>query len=766
MKRKVIILLVEDDKSMLDGMSDLLEVVDIGYDVNVLTAGNGLEALDIIKEITPDLIVSDIMMPRMDGFQFLAEVQKRPDWIHIPFIFLTARGEKHEIHKGRLSGAALYITKPFHSGELLELIKSQLDRKFQLEKTHRQSVNNLKKDILQILNHEFRTPLTYVTAYYEMLAQSVDTYASASNFSEYLRGIQAGCTRLNRLIEGFIAVIELRTGESRQVFKQNAKAIPNINQIVQEAIKHSQIKAEQQDIEILYRPCENPPVIFGDAHSLTIVFEQLLDNAVKFTAPRFTPFTEAKICVTTQVVDDEVLISVKDNGMGLPYSVHSQVFDLFTQHNRDQLEQQGAGIGLTIAKGMVDLHHGRIELESEEGEGSTFTVVLPVYNEQGTPSANGRAAQQATILLVEDDYYLLEGLKELLEIYKGKYELVIHTAVNGREGLELLEKYQPDLIISDIMMPEMDGYAFLEHVRQKPDWIQIPFIFLTAKGERPDIHRGLRSGAEEYITKPYDSDELLGLVVKQLDRHFRLQRTLSQDFDALKKSILELITPDFRVPLASVANYSGQLEQSVQAAQTESELKESLHGIQASSLRLSSLIEDFISLAELKTGEAEMAYGLRASKISDIGILFYEASQLAASKLSTQTLQIHCPLKSSLPAIFGDREMLTNCIQRIIDIGLRYVQTPAQDKTISLDITASDKNIVLQHRFPGNLSPHTLSQLRQQISDGVHDNETYTRQLPGLSIVKGYIDLHKGHITIENQADYFEFSVMLPITPS
>jgi signal transduction histidine kinase len=761
MRRKVIILLVEDDKSMLDGMSDLLQAVDIGYDVNVLTASNGLEALEAIKETTPDLIVSDIMMPRMDGFQFLAEVQKRPDWIHIPFIFLTARGEKHEIHKGRLSGAALYITKPFHSIELLELLKSQLDRKFQLEKTHQQSVNNLKKDILQILNHEFRTPLTYVTAYYEMLAQSIDTYASVDNFSEYLRGIQAGYTRLNRLIEGFIAVIELRTGESEQVFKQNAKAIPNINQIVQEAIKHSQIKAEQQDIEILYRPCENPPIIFGDAHSLTIVFEQLLDNAVKFTAPRFTSFSDARICVTTQVVDDEMRVSVQDNGMGLPHSIQGQVFDLFTQHNRDQLEQQGAGIGLTIAKGVVDLHHGRIELESEEGVGSTFTVILPVYNEQATPSSNGRAAQHATILLVEDDYYLLQGLKELLEIYEGKYKLTIHTAMNGRYGLKALGKYQPDLIISDIMMPEMDGYVFLEHVRQKPDWIQIPFIFLTAKGERPDIHRGLRSGAEEYITKPYDSDELLGLVVKQLDRHFRLQRTLSQDFDALKKSILELITPDFRVPLASVANYSVQLEQSVQAAQTESELKNSLHGIQASSLRLSSLIEDFISLAELKTGEAEMAYDLRVSKITDIGILFYEASQLAASKLSTQNLD--CALKSNLPAIFGDRETLIICIQRIINIGFHYAQMSSENNIISLDITAAENDVVLHHRFPGNLAAHTLSQLRQQVNNGPLDNNTYNRQLPGLNIVKGYIDLHKGKITIENQVDHFEFSVALPV---
>ncbi|MCZ7669335.1 MAG: response regulator [Chloroflexi bacterium] len=98
------------------------------------------------------------------------------------------------------------------------------------------------------------------------------------------------------------------------------------------------------------------------------------------------------------------------------------------------------------------------------------------------------------------------------------------------------------------MMPYMDGYTFLDEVRKNPDWVQIPFYSSAPKVNGRDIHRGLRSGVEEYITKPYNSDELLGLVVKQLNHYFRLRRSMSQDFDALKRSILGLITPDFRVP--------------------------------------------------------------------------------------------------------------------------------------------------------------------------------------------------------------------------
>ncbi len=765
MKRPATILLVEDDKSMLDGMSDLLQAIDIGYEISTMTASNGIEALAQMAYTLPDIIVSDIMMPQMDGFQFLKTVQQNPNWIGIPFIFLTARGEKHEIYKGRISGAALYITKPFHSVELLELIKTQLDRKFQIEQTHEQSINNLKKDVLQILNHEFRTPLTYVTAYYEMLADSVNTYANAVNFSEYLRGIQAGCTRLAKLIDGFITVIELRTNELEQEFANNARPFTNIDDIVQDVINQFQDRVKQKSVQVVFHPNPLPSVIYGDPKSLAIIFKQVLDNAIKFSGPRFTHTTDAIVQVYSKSQDSEYHLIIEDNGIGIPTVVQSHVFDLFFQYNRDQFEQQGAGIGLTVARGLVELHHGRIEIESVENQGSTFTIILPQYGaSQSDLSERDPYQQQATILLVEDDQYLLEGLKELLSIYEGDYQLTIHTATNGRSGLAQLEKIQPHLIISDIMMPYMDGYTFLDEVRKNPDWVQIPFLFLSAKGERRDIHRGLRSGVEEYITKPYNSDELLGLVVKQLNHYFRLRRSMSQDFDALKRSILELITPDFRVPLTSVANYSGQLEESIQQAQTDNELKESLQGIQQSSLRLSSLIEDFIALAELKTGEAEMAYELQAREINDMGVLLYEVSQLYTNRLRETEFQILCPLKQDLPAVIGNRNKLMACTRRILDLGLPLATPHGSDNKIRLDTTSVNSQLLISHRFPGHLDAPTFQYIHKQLNSDIQDDLENSLQLPSLNIIKGYVALHGGHILLDNQANSFTFTICLPVS--
>ncbi|NJN54311.1 MAG: hybrid sensor histidine kinase/response regulator, partial [Anaerolineae bacterium] len=221
--RVVTILVVEDDVDMLDGIADALEAYPSRYKLHILKAGNGQVALSLLALHVVDLIVSDIMMPQMDGFEFLRYVRQNPDWARIPFIFLTARGKQVDVRKGRLSDADLYMTKPFVMGELAELIQTQLDRSFERQKRRELTLELLKKNMMQILNHEFRTPLTYVTAYYDMLdryLRNLETSQVSRNYGEYLHGIQTGCVRLTKLVGALIQVIELRSGEMVQQFAQ------------------------------------------------------------------------------------------------------------------------------------------------------------------------------------------------------------------------------------------------------------------------------------------------------------------------------------------------------------------------------------------------------------------------------------------------------------------------------------------------------------------------------------------------------------------
>lgn len=752
--RPALLLLVEDDQSMLDGMADLfqmpslLQAMGIHYKIEVMTANNGQEALALMQKRQPDLIVSDIMMPVMDGYQFLSQVQKNPDWLHVPFIFLTAKGNKKEVLEGTLRGANLYITKPFASTELLELIKSQLDRAFQRQLSYQQNIGDLKKGILQILNHEFRTPLTYVTAYYEMLSESLNRAPENQDFREYLRGIQAGCVRLTRLIEDFILVIELRTGEYKTRFQRRAKLVTTINSLIETAVRNYTEEAAKRGIEFDLSLSQDLLPIYGDKQSLQIVFDRLVNNSVKFS-PKQGDSTR-QIHISSECDGETVLVTIRDEGIGFPPVIKEQVFDLFFQYNRGLMEQQGAGTGLTIAKGLVDLHNGRIQVTSQEGEGSTFTVMLPVFSgvfAQSTPGVIDPERKTATVLAVEDEANLLMGLKELLEIGGEKYDLNVLTAANGQQGLAVLKEHKPDLIISDIMMPEMDGFEFLKQVRQNPEWIQIPFIFLTAKGERHDIHRGLSSGAEIYITKPYDSDELLQLVTVQIDHYFQLQELANQNFDALKRGILQLITPDFRLPLSAVQTYSQALAADLENVRSDAELKHSLHGIHEGSVRLTMLVEDFISLAELKTGETETAYALREQPIYNPGVIFREVSQSYEDLANQKNVELHCDLDDNLPPIYGDAESLRNALQRLVEFAIK-LDTSDMPQNLLLSASSIRNELVLQLDLPPTMGSERFDKLVTIMTKDDLESLEMSDYAPSLTIAKSYILLNNGRIQL------------------
>ncbi len=199
----------------MEGIRDILELN--GYDV--LTATNGSVGLEVLESQAqpPDLIVSDIMMPRMDGYAFFNAVRAQESWIAIPFIFLTAKGERDDIFRGKSMGAEDYVVKPFDADELLVAVDSRLKRQRQLNQQRDHEVSSIKRNILNILNHEFRTPLTYVVAYADMLHRDADDLG-VSDMRAFLRGINAGANRIRRLVENFILLVELETGEAQKTY--------------------------------------------------------------------------------------------------------------------------------------------------------------------------------------------------------------------------------------------------------------------------------------------------------------------------------------------------------------------------------------------------------------------------------------------------------------------------------------------------------------------------------------------------------------------
>ena len=359
------ILVVEDDYALLDGLRDILELS--GY--RVLTARNGVEGLAVLQKQLPDLIVSDINMPRMDGYQFYAEVRTRPEWVSLPFIFLTAKSEKADVRHGKMLGADDYVTKPFEEADLIVAVQAKLNRSAQLDAAHSRQVADLKRTILTTLNHEFRTPLTYITTYADMLG---DDNASTDDLKEFMRGIQAGSDRLRRLVEDFILLVELQTGEAQQTYDRRGARLPDVLLLLNMALERVRARAEARKVQLVPDYASPLPFIRADREYLLDAVVRLLDNAIKFSRRAGGVVT---LCAASG--PRGLRLQVLDQGIGMPADQLEKIFDLFYQIDRAKLEQQGSGSGLAIVQGIVRLHGGDISAVSAVDAGSTFTVDLP-----------------------------------------------------------------------------------------------------------------------------------------------------------------------------------------------------------------------------------------------------------------------------------------------------------------------------------------------------------------------------------------------------
>lgn len=759
------ILLLEDDPALLNGIADLLaELKTQGYEAEVTKATNGQEGIELLRQQTPDLIISDIMMPVMNGLEFLKLVRQKPDWLHIPLIFLTAKSGRQDFLESRTLGAELFIPKPFDPSDLLALVKSQLDRTLQLQQVRAQNFADLKDNILLVLSHEFRTPLGLVTMSLDLLAEGVKYWESADTLQNYLEGIQTGYQRMTRLVNDLITIIELRTGEATHQFQAQAAVIRNVSELFWIAGIAREEDAHKYQIRLHYNIPRHLPPIWGVPDSLNDIFRRLIDNAIRFTAYSAQPNKD--VYLTAFTTDAEIHFQVADNGIGLPGHAQEKIFDLFYQYNRQQLEQQGSGAGLTIVKGLVELHGGQIEVQSQENAGTIFTVRLPICQDSvpGESAARAPACPEVTILVAEDDYYLLQGLRDLLEYYyDGPYKFQVLTATNGLAALEILNHTVPDLIISDVMMPKMDGFELLAKVRANPDWIQIPFIFLTARGDKQDVQHGRSIGAEEYIAKPYETNDLLTLITTQLNRHFAVQSVLNQNFTAFKRSILDLLQPDVRLPLDLVHVYSRQLTQSLQSADSDSSLKTSLQGLRTASQQLAHLVENFITLAEIKTGEAANAFNYRAGKIEGVGALFYLIVDAQGDRSENRHIAFHFDIQPDLPIIFGDSEGLERCLEQLVRSGSAACQQ-ADGGALYFAARAANGELHLSMRVVRSALPAAdaarLSALFRGDDDAALTVPIYG---PALTVAKGIIDLHKGRIEMDNDREKgCTFTLILP----
>ena len=376
-QRRKQILAVEDHDLLLDAVRRILEAE--GYEV--LTASDGIEALEKLQTSTPDLIVADISMPRMDGYTFYQKVRENPAWVAIPFVFLTARAEREDRLRGKALGAEDYLTKPFDPQELIVVVRARIGRAEAIRESQASEYDQLRQQILTLLSHELRTPLTSVYGYTELALEEAATLPE-SEFKQFLQGVKNGADRLARLVEDALTVVRLESGDLQQEIAALSEIRQDLPQIVERAVALFKTEADEKNIVLdIDLPAVLPPVRVQE-QLLIDALGRLLDNAIKFSR-REVKRVRVSACLSED--NRYVEISIRDWGVGIPQASLRHLFKPFSQINRQRYEQQGAGLGLAIALGIIQAMGGDITVSSSvEGPdaGTTFVVRLPIASEQ------------------------------------------------------------------------------------------------------------------------------------------------------------------------------------------------------------------------------------------------------------------------------------------------------------------------------------------------------------------------------------------------
>ncbi len=360
------ILLIEDDPSILDNLKDLLEAE--GF--HVLGARNGFEGITIAQNEIPNLIISDAIMPEMDGYDVLTALRQDPTTATIPFIFLTALADPAERRRGMNHGADDYLTKPYKREDLLSAIRARLEKQARHDDTFEERLRELGRNISRVIPHEFRTPLGVIIGYAQMISEEADLFQMAE-IRDMMRDVYVAAGRLEALAEKYAVLAEI---EVLQSDPENFFILKNT--YIEDAIDFIRVIAikaanKQNRLEDLVLDLAPSAIRINPEH-LRVLIHELLENAFKFSN------TGAPVVLTSHTTPDGCyVIEIRDSGRGMRKS-HIDQINAFMQFERDSYEQQGLGIGLYIVKRIIELYDGALSLESELKKGTCSRVALPI----------------------------------------------------------------------------------------------------------------------------------------------------------------------------------------------------------------------------------------------------------------------------------------------------------------------------------------------------------------------------------------------------
>jgi signal transduction histidine kinase len=478
---------------------------------NVVMAKSGEEALKLLLKHEFAVILLDVNMPGMDGFETASMIRRRKNSAGTPIIFLTAFNDEMRMHQGYATGAVDYLPTPVVPQVLqakvkvfIELFQMRRRAAMQAEERARriaaEEADQHKDEFLGMLAHELRNPLSPILNAAQLLRRFKSDEQRLEKLQEV---IERQVIHMSRLIDDLLDATRLAHG--RILLREERCDLAKIvRQTTGDYRNLFDADAVQLDIIVPLAPIW----VEGDPVRLAQIVGNLLHNAHKFTGSGGR--------VTVQLAtgeDDTAVLTVTDTGIGMAPEILPHIFDVFRQAEQGlDRKRGGLGLGLTLVKGLMDLHHGTIVAASEgEGKGSCFTLTLPTIQKplsiHTPPSPEALLRQPSAkrrILVIDDNRDAAESVQTFLDL-DGHEVMTAHT---GSFGIETARSFKPDVIICDIGLPGMSGYEVARAIRDDKNLSSAYMIALTGYGRDEDRNQAQRAGFDIHLSKPIDCEHL------------------------------------------------------------------------------------------------------------------------------------------------------------------------------------------------------------------------------------------------------------------
>ena len=370
--RQATILIVDDVPSNLAALSDMLTT--FGYGVQ--QARDGRSTLESVKLTPPDLILLDINMPDMNGYEVCEQLKADPNTRNIPVIFISALSETENIVRGFEIGGVDYITKPFQFREVVARVQNQLMLVYQRrqiealraqDRQYFESLNRMKDQFIRMATHDLRNPLNVILGYTHVMDRLDVAESDKPLLNQSVENIRDSIDKMRTLVTDMLDLAQLEIG-SRLALTE-----VDLADFLEKCLGSFHILASQQNIELVYKAPPSGTRIKLDESYMTRVVDNLVSNAIKYSPHG------GKVTLCAWRKEGKAGIEVRDTGLGIPETDLPHVFDAFYRVQHDNMEGiEGSGLGLSIVKTIIEQHGGQITVESKSDEGSTFRIVLPM----------------------------------------------------------------------------------------------------------------------------------------------------------------------------------------------------------------------------------------------------------------------------------------------------------------------------------------------------------------------------------------------------